>query len=146
MSMCRVVSCCWKKVFAMTSVFSWQNSVHLCPGSFCTPRPNLPVTPGISWLPIFAFQSPMMKITFFFFFLLVLVLESLAGLQRTVQLLFFGFCGWGVESNYCDIEWLALEINRNHSVIFEIVHKYCILDSSVDYECYSISFRDSCPQ
>ena len=40
---------------------SWQNSVRLCPASFCTPRPNLPVTPGISWVPTFAFQSPMMK-------------------------------------------------------------------------------------
>ena len=40
--------CCWKRVFAMTSAFSWQNSVSLCPASFCTPRPNLPVTPGIS--------------------------------------------------------------------------------------------------
>ena len=29
----------------MTSVFSWQNSVSLCPALFCTPRPNLPVTP-----------------------------------------------------------------------------------------------------
>ncbi|KAB0347040.1 hypothetical protein FD754_011897 [Muntiacus muntjak] len=25
---------------------SWKNSVSLCPASFCTPRPNLPVTPG----------------------------------------------------------------------------------------------------
>ena len=50
--------CCWKRVFAMTSVFSWQNSVSLSPGSFCTPRPKLPVTPGISWLPTFAFQTP----------------------------------------------------------------------------------------
>ena len=45
----------------MTSAFSWQNSVSLCPASFCTPRPNFSVTPGISWLPTFAFQSPMMK-------------------------------------------------------------------------------------
>jgi len=30
----------------MTSLFSWQNSISLCPASFCTPRPNLPVTPG----------------------------------------------------------------------------------------------------
>ena len=35
----------------------------LCPASFCTPRPNLPVTPGISKLPAFAFQSPIMKRT-----------------------------------------------------------------------------------
>ena len=33
--------------------------------SFCTPRPNLPVTPGVSLLPTFAFQSPIMKCTSF---------------------------------------------------------------------------------
>ena len=38
----------------MTSAISWQNSVNLCPASFCSPRPNLPVTPGISRLPTFA--------------------------------------------------------------------------------------------
>ena len=41
----------WKRVFAMISVFSWQNSVSPFPASFCIPRPNLPVNPGISWLP-----------------------------------------------------------------------------------------------
>jgi len=30
--------------------------ISLCPASFCTPRANLPVTPGVSWLPTFAFQ------------------------------------------------------------------------------------------
>ena len=63
LSMCRVVSCVWNRVFAMTSVVSWQNSVSLCPASFCTPRSNLPVTPDISWLPTLAFQSPIMKRT-----------------------------------------------------------------------------------
>ena len=60
MSMCRLLLCCWKRVFA-TSAFSWQNSISLCPASFCTPRPNLPVTPGVSWLPTFACHSPIMK-------------------------------------------------------------------------------------
>ena len=49
----------------MTSAFSWQNSITLCPASFHTPWPNLPVTPGVSWLPTFAFQSPIMKRTSF---------------------------------------------------------------------------------
>ena len=49
----------------MTSAFSWQNSISLCPASFCTSRPNLPITPGISQLPTFAFQSPIMKRTSF---------------------------------------------------------------------------------
>ena len=58
-----------------------QNSISLCPASFCTPRPSLPVTPSISWLPTFAFQSPIMKKTSF-----LGVLESLVSLHRTFQL------------------------------------------------------------
>ena len=50
----------------MTSAFSWPYSVSLGPASFCPPRPHLPVTPGISSLPTFAFQSPIMKRTSFF--------------------------------------------------------------------------------
>ena len=50
----------------MTSLFSWQNSINLFPASFCTPGPNLPVTPGISWPPTFAFQSPIIKRISFF--------------------------------------------------------------------------------
>jgi len=57
---------CWKRVFAMTCLLSWQNSVILCHASLCTSRPNSPVTPSVFWLPIFAFQSPMMKRTSFF--------------------------------------------------------------------------------
>ena len=29
--------------------------------------------------------------------------------------------GWSIDLNYCDIEWFALETNRDHSVVFEIV-------------------------
>ena len=49
----------------MPSAFSWQNSVSLCPDSFCTLRPNLPVTPGISWLPTFAFQKSLSRVQLF---------------------------------------------------------------------------------
>ena len=55
--------CFWKRVFA--SAFFWQNSISLCPASFYIPRPNLPVTPVVSWVPTFAFQSPIMKMTSF---------------------------------------------------------------------------------
>ena len=78
----------FEEVFAMTSAFFCQNSVSLWPASFCTKRPNLSVTLGISWLPTFAFQPPIMKRTsfFFFFFFLVLVLEGLVGLHWPIQL------------------------------------------------------------
>jgi len=47
--------------------------------------------------------------------------------------------GQVVKLDYCDIEWFALETNRDHSVFFEIASKYCISDSFVYYEGYSIS-------
>ena len=48
--------------------------------------------------------------------------------------------------DYLDIEWFALEMNRDHSVIFEIASKYCILDSFVDYAGYSISSKGFLPK
>ena len=41
MSLCRFVSWVVGKGCCMTNVLSWQNSVSLCPTSFCTPKPNL---------------------------------------------------------------------------------------------------------
>ena len=58
---------------------------------------------------------------------------------------FFGISGWGIDLDYCDIEWFALEMNRDHSVIFQIAPKYCISDSFVDYEGYSISSKGFFP-
>ena len=73
------------------------------------------------------------------------VLESLVSLHRAVQLqLLQHFCS-GHRFGSCDIEWFALEMNRDHSVVFEIVPKYCISDSFVDYEGYSISSKEFLP-
>ena len=119
----------------MTSAFSWQNSVSLCPTFFYTPRPNLPVTPGISQLLTFTFQSPIWKGHLFW----LLFPEGLISLHRTFNFSFFSVPGWVIDLDYCDIEWFALETNRDHSVIFEIAPKYCISDSLVDYDGYSIS-------
>ena len=69
--------------------------------------------------------------------------RSLIGLHKTVQLL--DISGWGIDLEYFDIELFALEMNQNHSVIFEIAPRYCILDSFVDYEVYSISSKGFLP-
>ena len=47
----------------------------------------------------------------------------------------------GADLDYCDREWFALEMKRDHSAVFEIAPKYCISDSCVDYEGYSISSK-----
>ena len=75
----------------------------------------------------------------------MLVLKGLVGLHRTVQLQLFCITGQGLDLDYRDIEWFALETNRDHSVVFEIASKYCILDSFVDYDGYSISSKGFLP-
>ena len=67
------------------------------------------------------------------------------GLHRTVQLSFFSVTGWGIDLDYCDIQWFALEMNRDHSVVSEIAPKYCILDSFIDCDGYSISSKGFLP-
>ena len=71
----------------------------------------------------------------------MLVLKGLVGLHRTVNFSFFSITGRGIDLDYCDIEWFASETNRDHSVVFDIASKYCILDSFVDHDEYSISSK-----
>ena len=47
--------------------------------------------------------------------------------------------------DYRDIEWFALEMNGDHSVAFETASKYCISDSFVDCDGYSISSKRFLP-
>ena len=75
----------------------------------------------------------------------MLVLEDLLVFIEPFNFSCFSITGWGIDLDYCDTEWFALETNRDHSVIFEIAPKYCILDSSVDYEDYSTSSKGLLP-
>ena len=134
MSMCRDLYC-WKRLFAMTSMFFWKNSVSFCPASFCITRPNFSVTPGISWLSTFAFLLPMMKRTS----CLMLVLEILVDLQELFNFSFFDISGLDIDLDYCDVEWVALEMNQGHSIVFETAPKYCISESFIDNEGSSTS-------
>ena len=42
---------------------------------------------------------------------------------------FFVISGWGIDLDYCDDEWFALEMNQDYSVILETALKYCISDA-----------------
>ena len=58
---------------------------------------------------------------------------------------FFSITGQVIDLDNCGIEWLALEMNRDHFIIFEIAPSYCILDSFFDYDGYSISSKGFLP-
>ena len=113
---------CYDQYFLLTRL-------SLFPSSFCAPRSNLPVIPGVSWIPIFSFCFPLMKRTSF----LVFVLESLVGLHRTdqLQLLLYQWLG-----DRLGLLWywiVCLEMNQDHPVVSETAPKYCISDSFVDW-------------
>ena len=58
----------------------------------------------------------------------------------------FDISGWDIDLDYCDVVWFALEINRDYPIVFNIVPKYWILDSFVDYDGYSISSKGFLPK
>ena len=66
--------------------------------------------------------------------------------SRTVQLQFLQHYWLGHRLGLPDIEWFALERNRDHSVVFEITSRYCVLNSFVDLDGYSISSKGFLPQ
>ena len=76
---------------------------------------------------------------------LVLVLEGLQVFIEPFNFNYFGISGWSIDLYYCDIDWFVLETNRDQSVIFEIAYKYCISDSFVDHDGYSISSKGFLP-
>ena len=116
--------------------------VSPCPASFCTPRPNLPVIPGYLLTSFFCILVPYDEKDRFS----MLVLEGGVGIEP-FNFSFFSIIGWRIDLNYCDIEWFALETNKDHSVAFEIAPKYCISDSSPKWPpnvCFYLLISRSC--
>ena len=105
-----------ERVFAITIVFSWPNSVSLHPSSFCIPRLFLPVILCISWLPTFAFQSPMIKRTFFFLFFNINS-SRCRPFHRTaqLQLLWHHWLGHRLGSLWCCMVTCKLMISNRFS-------------------------------
>ena len=75
----------------------------------------------------------------------MLVLEGLVGPHRTVQLQLLQLYWLGIDLDYRGVEWFALEMKRDHSIIFETAPKYCISDSFVDCEGYSFASKGLLP-
>ena len=78
----RIVSCLVGRECLLWPVLSLSKTVSLCPVSFCTPRPNLPVT-QVSLHFLLLHPSPLLWKGYLFW---MLILESLVGLHRTTQL------------------------------------------------------------
>ena len=75
----------------------------------------------------------------------MLVLEGLGGLHRTIQLHLLLHYVW-VDLDYSDVERFALEMNRDHSVMFEMHPSTAFWTFFVDSKGYSISSKGFLPR
>ena len=139
MSMCRVVSSVFGRRCLLWPVRSFVRTLlGICPTSFCTPRSNLPITAGISWLPTFASQSPILKSISF----LMIVLEGLVCLHRAIQLQLLWHSWLGHKLGLLNsLFWKWTEI----SLSFLRLHPSNSYQTLVGYEGYSISSKGFLP-
>ena len=142
MSMCRVFSCAVGRGCLLWPVHSLGKTLLAFPLFRFVVEGQICLLLQLSFDVLLLHSIPLWRKGHLF---LVLDLEGLVGHHRTFNFSFFGICGWGIDLDSSDIEWVALEMNQDHSVIFEIAPKYCISDSFVDYEGYSISCKGFLP-
>jgi len=115
--------------------------ISLCPASFSIPRSNVPVTPGISWLPTFAFQFPIMKKISFS----LLVLEGLVRLHRTIQLQLLQHYWLGHRLGWLWY-WMVCLGNQPRSLSFLRLHPSTAFQTRLlTMMATPFLLRDSCP-
>ena len=96
------------------------------------------------WLPIFAFHSPIMKRISF----LDVILEGLLVPIEPFNFSFFSITGWGIYLDYCDIEWFALEMDRDHPVVFwdfiQVLHFRLLLTMKATPQSCRLGHYNTC--
>ena len=148
MSMCRAaVLCYWKRVFAMTGVFCWQNSASLCPASFCNSKAKFACYSRYLLTSTFAYRSSMMKRTSFFFFPLVLVLGGLVSLYRIVQLqlLWHYWLGDRLGLLWCWMVYIGNEL-RSFCCFWDCIQELHFGLSLLTIRASPFLLSNSCPQ
>ena len=74
------------------------------------------------------------------------VLEGLVGLHRTVQLQLLQHYWLGIGLDYCDIEWFALEMNRDILSFLRLYPSTAFQTLLFPMMAIPVLLRDSCPQ
>ena len=138
MSMCRVISSVVGRWYLLWPVRSLGKTLlAFALFHFCTSRPNLPITSDISWVPTFAFQTPIMKRTSF---LGVSSRRSCRSFIEPFNFSFFSISGWGIDLDYSDTE-NVLSWKQTKIILFLRLHPSTAFWTVVAYEGYSISSK-----
>ena len=122
----------------MTGMFSSQNFVSLCPASFCTPRPNLPVTLLTSYFCIPVLFNE--KHIFFYW------CQFQEVLQVFVELANFNFISdWGIDLDCNNVEWFSLEITEIILFLLRLHQSTALWTFLLTMRAAPFLLNDSCP-
>ena len=75
----------------------------------------------------------------------MLVLEGLVGSFNHSTLAYSALVDWSIDLDYCDIEWSALEMNRDHSVILRLHPSTSFWTPLLTMMVTPFLLMDSCP-
>ena len=98
----------------MTSAFSWQNSYQSLPCFIPYSKAKFACYFRCFLTSYFCIPVPYNEKDIFFGCQFSKVLQVFI---EPFNFSFFSITGWGIDLDYCDIEWFALETNRDHSVL-----------------------------
>ena len=76
----------------------------------------------------------------------VLVLEGLIVFIEPFNFSFFSINAWGIDLDYCDIEWFVLEMNRDHSSFLRLHPSTAFQTPLLSMMATPFLLRASCPQ
>ena len=75
-----------------------------------------------------------------------IVLEGLVSFIELFNFSFFSITGQGIDLDYRDIEWFALETNRDHSVVLRLHPSTAFQTLLLTMMATPFLLRYSCPQ
>ena len=142
-SLCRVMSCVVGKGCLLWPLCSLDKTLPALLHFVLQDQTYLLLCISLDFIPLHC--NPLWWKGHFFFFL-VLDLESVVVFHRTGELQFLWHSGWGIDFDYCDIEWFVLEINWDHTGIFKIALSTAFWRFLLTMRSTPFLLRDSCPQ
>ena len=143
MSMCKVVSCVVGRGCLLWPVWSLGQTLLTFAMLHFVPQVQTYLLLQVSIDFLLLHSSPLWWKGHLF---LVLVLEGLAGLHESLK---FSISGWGIDLDYCDVEWFALWLDSNYLGLreaqyleeLEVVTESCVEVQEINEDDYLVIIR-----
>ena len=127
----------------MISAFSWQNSVSLCPASFLNSKAKFACYSKYLLTSDFCIPVPYNENEICFGCQFQKVLQVFI---EPFNFSFFRVTGWGIDLDYCDIEWFSQKQTEIILLFLRLYPSTAFQTLLFPMMAIPVLLRDSCPQ